>query len=85
MAPNGNKKTLFLAIFDLRSSIVKDVFDCRLSGEYMLYMTYLKSSVRATHNLKGVGFRMELNEKAVTVQNKWPLMIERSAWPLVLI
>ena len=25
-------KTLFLAIFDSRSSIVKSVFDCRLSG-----------------------------------------------------
>ena len=25
-------KTLFLAIFDVRSSIVKSVFDCRLSG-----------------------------------------------------
>ena len=33
--PTGNKwqpKTLFLAIFDPRSSIVKSVFDCRLSG-----------------------------------------------------
>ena len=31
----GNKlqsKTLFLAIFDLHSSIIKSVFDCRLSG-----------------------------------------------------
>ena len=33
--PTGNKwrsKTLFLAIFVPRSSIVKSVFDCRLSG-----------------------------------------------------
>ena len=33
--PTGDKwpsKTLFLAIFDLCSSIVKSVFDCHLSG-----------------------------------------------------
>ena len=33
--PTGEKrqsKTLFLAIFDPRSSIIKSVFDCRLSG-----------------------------------------------------
>ena len=28
----GQSKTLLLAIFDPRSSIVKSVFDCRLSG-----------------------------------------------------
>ena len=28
-------KTLFLSIFDQRSSIVQGVFDCRLSGEMM--------------------------------------------------
>ena len=32
MAP----KTLFLAIFDLRSTIVKIVFDCRLPGVIMI-------------------------------------------------
>ena len=32
MATNDNKKKLFLAIFDPRSSIVNSVFDCRLSG-----------------------------------------------------
>ena len=33
--PTGDKwlsKTLFLPVFDPRSSIVKVVFDCRLSG-----------------------------------------------------
>ena len=30
-------KPLFLMIFDLRSSIVKIVFDCRLSGVKMRY------------------------------------------------
>ena len=31
LATNGNQKQ-FLAIFDLRSSIVKSIFDCGLSG-----------------------------------------------------
>ena len=33
--PTGDKwqsKTLFLALFDPRASIVKSIFDCRLSG-----------------------------------------------------
>ena len=37
--PTGDKwqsKTLFLAIFDPRSSIVKSVFDCRLPGVVIL-------------------------------------------------
>ena len=37
--PTGDKwqsKTLFLAIFDPRSSIIKSVFDCSLSGVGML-------------------------------------------------
>ena len=37
--PTGDKwqsKTLFLAIFDPRLSIVKSVFDSRLSGVYLL-------------------------------------------------
>ena len=35
--PTGDKwqlKTLFLAIFDPRSSIVPSIFDCRLSGVF---------------------------------------------------
>ena len=32
MATNGNKKTLFLSIFDPHSPIVYSVFDCRLPG-----------------------------------------------------
>ena len=38
--PTGDKwqsKTLFLAIFDPRSSIVKSFFDCRLPGVVMLH------------------------------------------------
>ena len=35
-------KTLFLAIFDLRSSIVKSVFDCRLPGVMSLSVANLK-------------------------------------------
>ena len=31
-----NTKTLFLLIYDPRLSIVKNVFDCRLPGVYML-------------------------------------------------
>ena len=37
--PTGDKwqsKTLFLTIFDLRSSIVKSVFDCHLSGAILV-------------------------------------------------
>ena len=37
----GNKwqsKTLFLAIFDQLSSIVKSIFDCRLFRVYLLYL-----------------------------------------------
>ena len=30
-------KTLFLAIFDQRSSILKSVFDCRITGVVMLH------------------------------------------------
>ena len=36
--PTGDKwqlKTLFLAVLDPRSPIVKSVFDCRLAGVYM--------------------------------------------------
>ena len=44
---SGNKwqlKTLFLAIFDRHSSIVKRVFDCRLSGMFYTYHTGLQGS-----------------------------------------
>ena len=40
--PTGNQwqsKTLFLSIFDLRSSIVESIFDCRLSG-VIIYLNF---------------------------------------------
>ena len=37
-------KTLFLAIFDQHSSIVKSVFDCRLSGVFYTYHIGLQGS-----------------------------------------
>ena len=46
--PTGDKwhsKTLFLAIFDPRSSIVKSVFDYRLSGVfYALKIVFIKAN-----------------------------------------
>ena len=45
--PTGDKwqsKTLFLAIFDPRSSIVKSVFDCRLSDVSLFTFVILSLS-----------------------------------------
>ena len=54
--PTGDKwqlKTLFLAILDPRSSIVKSVFDCRLSGEdsesFIPIKTYVVGSQTFSH------------------------------------
>ena len=45
--PTGDKwqsKTLFLAIFDLRSSIVLSVFDCGLHGVIIVYQINLQTA-----------------------------------------
>ena len=46
LATNGNRKHCFLAIYDPRSSIVKSVFDCRLSGVISIHALKTEKSVR---------------------------------------
>ena len=52
--PIGDKwqsKTLFLASFDPRSSIVKSVFDCRLSGVKTYIVGSQKNRLHDYHKL----------------------------------
>ena len=65
--PTGDKcqsKTLFLAIFDPHSSIVKSVFDCRLSGVSIVFFTFQENE-----KLKKLqGPRNPLQEKQIQQQ-----------------
>ena len=50
LATNGNRKHCFLAIYDPRSSIVKSVFDCRLSGVISIHA--LKTEKKVLESFK---------------------------------
>ena len=49
---NGNQKHCFQQLFDPRSSIVKSVFDCRLSGVFKLILTKYCTWPEASYHAK---------------------------------
>ena len=72
--PTGDKwqsKTLFLASFDTRSSFVKSIYDCRLSGVTRLEVLFLVwnfNYISINKNSKGSG-----NRCAISAPDPWLL------------